>query len=298
MKPIFRGGLPRFGVIVLILAALALLVADLQGNSVRSLRSALSVVLTPIQWLVDIPSNIADDISTVLVERTALVKDNNQLRSSSIVLERKVQQMMVLRAENIRLRELLNASAQVDDNVQLAELIGVNPDPFQHQVILDKGSEDGVFVGQPVLDAGGIMGQVVEVSIYTNRTMLLTDGRHALPVEVVRNGMRAIALGKGSHDELDITHIPDNADIRVGDILVSSALGERFPYGYPVAKIVSAQRDSGRKFMIVKAKPLAKLNNSRYVLMVGNEKTPLDNTGAENIPSDSNKPANSSVEPL
>jgi len=276
MKPIFRGGLPRFGVIILILAAFGLLVADFQGNSVRSLRSALSVVLTPIQWLVDIPSNIADDISAVLVERAALVKDNNQLRSSSIILERKVQQMMVLRAENIRLRELLNASAHVDDEVQLAELIGVNPDPFQHQVILDKGTEDGVFVGQPVLDAGGIMGQVVEVSIYTNRTMLVTDGRHALPVEVVRNGMRAIALGKGSHEELDITHIPDNADIRVGDMLVSSALGDRFPYGYPVARIVSAERDSGRKFMIVKAKPLAKLNNSRYVLMVGKEKIPLE----------------------
>lgn len=276
MKPIFRGGLPRFSVIILILAALGLLVADFQGNSVRSLRSAFSVVLTPIQWLVDIPSNIADDISAVLVERTALVKDNNQLRSSSIILERKVQQMMVLRAENIRLRELLNASAHVDDDVQLAELIGVNPDPFQHQVILDKGTEDGVFVGQPVLDAGGIMGQVVEVSIYTNRTMLVTDGRHALPVEVVRNGMRAIALGKGSHEELDITHIPDNADIRVGDMLVSSALGERFPYGYPVARIVSAERDSGRKFMIVKAKPLAKLNNSRYVLMVGKEELPLE----------------------
>ncbi|MEM5530659.1 rod shape-determining protein MreC [Gammaproteobacteria bacterium AS21] len=298
MKPIFRGGLPRFGVIILILAALALLVADLQGNSVRSLRSALSIVLTPIQWLVDIPSNVADDISAVLVERTALVKDNNQLRSSSIILERKVQQMMVLRAENIRLRELLNASAHVDDNVQLAELIGVNPDPFQHQVILDKGSEDGVFVGQPVLDAGGIMGQVVEVSIYTNRTMLLTDGRHALPVEVVRNGMRAIALGKGSHDELDITHIPDNADIRVGDVLVSSALGERFPYGYPVAKIISAQRDSGRKFMIVKAKPLAKLNNSRYVLMVGNEQAAVDNHRSEDKPSVDDKPVNTAVDPL
>lgn len=297
MKPIFRGGLPRFGVIILILAALALLVADLQGNSVRSLRSALSIVLTPIQWLVDIPSNVADDISAVLVERTALVKDNNQLRSSSIILERKVQQMMVLRAENIRLRELLNASAHVDDSVQLAELIGVNPDPFQHQVILDKGSEDGVFVGQPVLDAGGIMGQVVEVSIYTNRTMLVTDGRHALPVEVVRNGMRAIALGKGSHDELDITHIPDNADIRVGDVLVSSALGERFPYGYPVAKIISAQRDSGRKFMIVKAKPLAKLNNSRYVLMVGNEQAAVDNIRSEDKPLVNDKPVNAVVDP-
>jgi len=245
-------------------------IADLRGDSTRNIRSAISIILTPVQWLVDIPTGVADDISTVLVDRTALIKDNNQLRSNSIQLEKKVQQMMMLRAENVRLRDLLNASARVDDQVQLAELIGVNPDPFQHQIILDKGSEDGVFVGQPVLDAGGVMGQVVEVALYTNRTMLVTDGRHALPVEVVRNGMRAIALGKGSHGELDITHVTDNADIRVGDLLVTSALGGRFPYGYPLAKIVSVKRDPSRKFMIVKAKPAARLDNSRYVLMVGN----------------------------
>lgn len=280
MKPIFRGALPRLSFILVILITLGIVIADLQGNAMRPIRSAMLIILTPVQWLVDIPSNLADDISAVLVERAALIKDNNQLRSSSIILERKVQQMMVLRAENIRLRELLNASASVDDKVLLAELIGVNPDPFQHQVILDKGTEDGVFVGQPVLDAGGIMGQVVEVSLYTNRTMLVTDGRHALPVEVVRNGMRAIALGKGNHSELDITHIPDNADVRVGDVFISSALGGRFPYGYPLAKVVFVERDPSRKFMIVKAKPLARLNNSRYVLMVGKENQPKDLSSA------------------
>lgn len=269
MKPIFRGGLPRLSFIILLIITLGVVIADTQSSVMRPIRSAMLVVLTPVQWLVDIPSNFADDISAILVERAELVKDNNQLRASSIILERKVQQMMVLRAENIRLRELLNASASVDDKVLLAELIGINPDPFQHQVILDKGSEDGVYIGQPVLDAGGIMGQVVEVSLYTNRTMLVTDSRHALPVEVVRNGMRAIALGKGNHSEFDITHIPDNADIRVGDLLVSSGLGGRFPYGYPLAKVEFVERDPSRKFMIVKAKPLARLNNSRYVLMVG-----------------------------
>lgn len=288
MKPIFRGGLPRFSVLLLIVIATAVLIADLQGNSVRSVRSVISVVLTPVQWLVDIPTQIADDLSVVLVERAALVKDNNQLRSSSIILERKVQQMMVLRAENIRLRELLNSSAALDDSVLLTELIGVNPDPFQHQIILNKGSEDGVFIGQPVLDAGGIMGQVVEVSLYTNRTMLVTDGRHALPIEVVRNGMRAIALGKGIHNELDITHVPDNADIRVGDLLVSSALGGRFPYGYPLAQVRIVERDPSRKFMIVKAKPLARLNNSRYVLMVGEDPT-KKNTQRQSTPPQSTR---------
>jgi len=269
LKPIFRGGFPRLSLLLLLLGAFSLVIADLRGDSTRTVRTAISIILTPVQWLVDIPTGVADDISTVLVDRAALIKDNNQLHSNSILLEKKVQQMMMLRAENVRLRELLNASSKVDEKVLLAELIGVNPDPFQHQIILDKGSEDGIFVGQPVLDAGGVMGQVVEVSLYTNRTMLVTDGRHAVPVEVVRNGMRAIALGKGSHGELDITHVTDNADIRVGDLLVTSALGGRFPYGYPLAKIVSVERDPSRKFMIVKAKPAARLDNSRYVLMIG-----------------------------
>ncbi|MGB1236790.1 MAG: rod shape-determining protein MreC [Pseudomonadales bacterium] len=268
MKPIFRGGLPRISASILVLVAIGLIVADLRGDSVKGVRSALSVVLTPVQWLVDLPTSFADDLSSVLVERRMLIKDNNKLRSESIVLEQQVQQMAALRAENIRLRELLNGSEKLQDKVQLAELIGVNPSPFQHQVILDKGSEDGVFVGQPVLDAGGVLGQVVEVSLYTNRTMLVTDGRHAIPVEVVRNGLRAIALGNGSHTELMVAYVPDKADIREGDLLISSALGERFPFGYPVARVSSVKRDPSRKFMQVKATPSARLNNSRYVMMV------------------------------
>lgn len=269
MKPIFRGRSPRLIAAVLIFISIVLVIANLQSNYTKGIRSAIATVLIPMQLLVDLPTNFADDVSGVLVERSTLIKENNQLKSESVILERKVQQMFALRAENIRLRELLNASQKVDDQVQLTELIGVNPDPFQHQVILDKGSEDGVFVGQPVLDAGGVMGQVVDVSLYTNRTMLITDGRHAIPVEVVRNGMRAIALGNGSHDTLVVSHIPDNADIRVGDQMVTSALGGRFPYGYPVGRVTSVQRDPSRKFMLVSAKPSARLNNSRYVMMIG-----------------------------
>ena len=268
MKPIFKGGIPRLFFFVLVVLAILFMVSDLNSFRTREARSVLSLVMTPVQWLVDLPSRVADDLSDVLVSRRSLVKDNIQLRSEVILLDEQVQQMSALTTENLRLRELLSGRQRIKNDVQLAELIGVNPDPFQHQIILGKGQEDGVFLGQPVLDARGVLGQVVDVSHYTCRVMLITDARHALPVEINRNGFRAIALGKGTLDELELEHVPDTADVRVGDLLVSSGLGGRFPYGYPVAKVTSVVRDPGRPFSIVKAEPAARLDKSRHLLLV------------------------------
>jgi rod shape-determining protein MreC len=268
VKPIFKGGIPRLFFLILVILAIIFMVSDLNPSRTREARSVLSLVMTPIQWLVDMPTRIADDLSDVLVSRRSLVKDNIQLRSEVILLDEQVQQMSSLTTENLRLRELLSGRQRIKNDVQLAELIGVNPDPFQHQIILGKRQEDGVFLGQPVLDARGVLGQVVDVSHYTCRVMLITDARHALPVEINRNGFRAIALGKGTLGELELEHVPDTADVRVGDLLVTSGLGGRFPYGYPVAKVTSVLRDPGRPFSIVKATPAARLDKSRHLLLV------------------------------
>lgn len=268
MKPIFKGGVPRFFFLFLIVAALVLIVGDMNRLKIQQVRSWFSLVLTPVQWVVDLPTRVADDLSEVLVSRRFLVKENTQLRSDVLILDQKVQQMSALVAENQRLRELLNGRKRIENEVQLAELIGVNPDPFQHQVILGRGLEDGVYVGQPILDAGGILGQVVDASHYTCRVMLITDARHALPVEITRNGLRSILLGKGNLNELELEHVPDTADVRTGDLLVTSGLGGRFPYGYPVAVITEVTRDPGRPFTIVKARPTARLDKSRHLLLV------------------------------
>jgi rod shape-determining protein MreC len=268
VKPIFKGGIPRLFFLILVILAIVFMVTDLNPSRTREARSALSLVMTPVQWLVDMPTRIADDLSDVLVSRRSLVKDNIQLRAEVILLDEQVQQMSALTTENLRLRELLSGRQRIKNDVQLAELIGVNPDPFQHQIILGKGEDDDVFLGQPVLDARGVLGQVVAVSHYTCRVMLITDARHALPVEINRNGFRAIALGKGALGELELEHVPDTADVRVGDLLVSSGLGGRFPYGYPVAKVTSVLRDPGRPFSIVKAAPAARLDKSRHLLLV------------------------------
>lgn len=242
--------------------------ADLYSAKAREGRAYLSLLLTPLQWVVDLPSRFAGDVSDVVVDRRLLVKENARLKSDALLLEQKVLQNAALRLENNRLRDLLEGSQRVDEEVRLVELIGVNPDPFQHQVIINQGSENLVRMGQPILDAGGIMGQVTEMSHYTSRVMLITDARHALPVEVNRNGFRSIALGKGQFDELELDHVPDTADIRKGDLMISSGLGGRFPRGYPVAIVSEVIRDPGQQFARVRIKPTALLDKSRHLLLV------------------------------
>lgn len=242
--------------------------ADLYWAKMRDTRAWLSVAITPLQWLVDLPSRVAGEVSDQVVDRQLLLRENEQLRSETLVLERRVQQVAALTAENIRLRELLNGRQRLSEDVMLAELIGVNPDPFQHQVILNRGADDGVYEGQPVLDAGGVMGQVVEVSLYTCRVMMVTDARHGLPVEVNRNGLRSILLGQGELGELVVDHISATADIREGDLLITSGMGGRFPRGYPVARVSSVIRDPGQPFVIVRARPTARLDKSRHLLLV------------------------------
>ena len=150
----------------------------------------------------------------------------------------------------------------------MAELIGVDPNPFTHRILINKGERDGVFLGQPVLDARGLMGQVVELMPYTARVLLLTDTTHSIPVQVNRNGLRAIASGTGNPERLELRHVADTADIKEGDLLVSSGMGQRFPAGYPVATVKEVIHDSGQPFAIVRAVPTAALNRSRYLLLV------------------------------
>lgn len=242
--------------------------ADLYSAKVREGRAYLSLLLTPLQWIVDVPSRVAGEVSDVVVDRSLLLKENAKLKSEALLLERKVQQNAALRRENDRLRALVRSSKRVDEEVELVELIGVNPDPFQHQVIINQGSENSVKLGQPILDAGGVMGQVTETSHYTSRVMLITDARHALPVEINRNGFRSIALGKGQLDELELDHVPDTADVREKDLIVTSGLGGRFPRGYPVAIVSEVIRDPGQQFAKVRVTPTALLDKSRHLLLV------------------------------
>jgi len=246
----------------------ALMSADKYLEPMQNVRSLLGYLITPVQWVSGLPGQLGVWAEKSAVSRASLQEENDRLRNESLVLKQKVQQMVSLRAENNRLRELLNAAELLDDKVQVAELVGVDPDPYTHHIIINKGEKHGVFVGQPILDAQGLMGQVIEVLPYTSRVLLLADSNHAIPVLVNRNGIRAIAVGSGRLDELALIYVPDTADIKQGDLLVSSGLGSRYPRGYPVATIISVEHDPGEPFAIVSARPSAQLDRSRYVLLV------------------------------
>lgn len=246
----------------------ALMVVDARFDTLKPMRGQMGLVLTPFYWLADLPVRAWDGVSDQFTSRSTLIAENEKLKAEGLLMQRRLQKLATLTEQNVRLRELLNSSALVDEKVLVGELIGVDPNPFTHRILIDKGEKDGVFLGQPVLDARGLMGQVVEVMPYTARVLLLTDTTHSIPVQVNRNGLRAIASGTGNPERLELRHVADTADIKEGDLLVSSGMGQRFPAGYPVATVKEVIHDSGQPFAIVRAVPTAALNRSRYMLLV------------------------------
>ena len=247
---------------------LSLITADLRYQRLETTRSVLDTLGTPIYWLADLPVRLRDWGEEHLQSRAEIQEENERLTRENLVLQGRSQQMAALQAENVRLRALLNSAAMLRDDVLVAELVGVSPDPVRHQLVLNKGERDGVFVGQPLIDADGLMGQIVEVSSGTSRALLITDATHSIPVQVNRNGVRAIAEGTGSLGALEIRHVSATTDIQVGDLLETSGLGGRFPGGYPVAVVTEIDRDPGKMFAHVVARPSAALDRSRHILLV------------------------------
>ena len=254
--------------LVLTVLSVALMVVDARFALLKPVRSQMSLVLMQTYWITDLPQRLFQGVSSQFGSRTELVAENEKLKTENLLLQGRMQKLAALTEQNVRLRELLNSSALVNEKVEVAELIGMDPNPFTHRIIINKGERDGVVLGQPVLDARGLMGQVVELMPYTSRVLLLTDTTHSIPVQVNRNGLRAIASGTGNPESLELRHVADTADIKVGDLLVSSGLGQRFPAGYPVATVKEVIHDSGQPFAIVRAVPTAALNRSRYLLLV------------------------------
>ena len=245
-----------------------LITADLKYNSLDTARSILDSVAIPVYWLANIPARIATWGDSNIQSRESLEEDNARLRRENLLLSGRSQQIAALSAQNTRLRALLNSTALLRSDVMVAELIGVSPDPARHQMTLNKGAADGVTVGQALIDAEGMLGQIIEVSRYNSRALLITDVTHAIPVQVNRNGVRAIAEGTGALGLLEVHHVAATTDIEEGDLLVSSGLGGRFPAAYPVAVVSKVVRDPGQAFVIVEAQPVAALDRIRYVLLV------------------------------
>ena len=263
---------------MLVLVSLALMTVDHRQHHLDSIRSALSVVVFPLQALLNLPNNAGTWFREALSTRRQLQEENASLRTQQLIIQSRLQKLEALEAENRRLRELLGSSFQLGERVLVAELMSVNLDPYKHLVALNKGDLEDVHLGQAVLDESGVMGQVIHVGPLTSSVMLITDPDHAIPVLVNRTGLRTVALGTGAINQLDLPHIPVTADIRPGDLLVSSGLGGRFPPGYPVAVVETVVQDPGQAFSRVTAVPRARLDRSREVLLVrrAHERLPLE----------------------
>lgn len=241
---------------------------DLRTNWVGWLRYAGGYVTGPVHYLAHFPTSMASWVSLQARTTEDLRDDNQRLVRQLLILEQKAQRLAVLEAENVRLRELLNSSARLSARVFVAEIIGVEPDLNRQEVVVNKGSGDNVFAGQAVLDASGLIGQVVEVGPLSSRVLLITDATHALSVQVNRNGMRTILAGTGHPDRMRLLYVADTADIVEGDLLVSTGLGKRYPAGYPVAVVASVRQAPGQAFLKVEARPTAHIDRASHVLLV------------------------------
>jgi rod shape-determining protein MreC len=233
------------------------------------------MALTPLRYLVSLPAHTGSWASEWFTSFRDLVNENSNLKADSRILNARLQKMQVLQAENTRLRNLLGSSAKVADEVIVAELLSVDQNPYRQLIEINKGTLDGVEIGQAVIDAYGVMGQVIHVNQHTSTTILISDPEHAIPVQFIRNGTRSVAFGNGSSDQLELRYLPATADIRVNDELVTSGLGGRFPADYPVATVVAINEDLIHGFVSVLAKPQARLDSSREVLIIKPSNSPL-----------------------
>lgn len=251
-----------------LILSVGLIVVDHRQHHLDLLRSTLSVLVYPLHYLASLPAALAYRVQGRLADEEQLRAEVRYLHRENLQLKGRLQLFDALEAENMRLRDLLGSSFKVADRVLIAELLAVDLDPYRQQVLVDKGSSSGIYRGQAVLDANAVMGQVIQVSPLSSLVLLITDADHSLPVQVNRNGLRTVAVGTGFINRLELPHLPKNADIRVGDLLVTSGLGGHFPEGYPVARVSEVHLEPGNPFATVVAEPTARLDRTREVLLV------------------------------
>lgn len=269
MKPIFSKS-PSLGVrlVFATLLSVILMFSDGQTRNLLQLRSLLETAVSWIYYLANTPRSLLDGVSDNLVDTNTLQIENKVLKDQ--LLEKNADLLLLdqLKVENQRLRLLLNSPLRHDEYKKIAEVLTAETDPYRQQVVINRGEKDGAYVGQPVIDEKGVVGQIISVGQNTSRILLISDVTHSIPLQVLRSDIRVIASGTGRADELVLDNVSRSADIEKGDLLVTSGLGHRFPEGYPVAIVESVSREGNNYFATVVAKPLASLERLRYLLLL------------------------------
>jgi len=269
MNPIFKHGpSPQHRLVLVLFCSVALIFFDHKMNSFESARGFLQSMVSPLQYLATAPKQMMNWAAENVVTRRQLIDDNEQYKINELVFHEQALQLDIIKRENERLRALLASPLRGDAKKMVAEILAVDSDPYTHQVVINRGANDGVFEGQAVIDDEGIVGQILHVGTTSSRVLLITDVTHAVPVRISRNGVRLIASGVGVLGALSHNHVPHSTDIRVDDLLVTSGLGGKFPEGYPVAKVTSVLQDESRAFSQIQSEPVAKIDRLRYVLLL------------------------------
>jgi len=242
---------------------------DNRHQYVDAVRPVLSVIVAPLQYMTTWPNKITTITKEQLSSRQALLTENKLLRQHELEQQVKLEQLLALEHENQQLRALLQASPRISvAKTRVAEILAVDTDLFMQELVLDKGTRDGIYVGQTVLDAQGIMGQVIHVNPLTSRMLLITDTRSGVPIQILRNGVRGIVVGNGRQGDLSLINLPVTTDVQVGDVLVSSNLGGRYPAGYPVGVVSAVLHEPDERFATITVKPSAHVDRSQPVILI------------------------------
>lgn len=265
---------------LIFVTAVVLMVIDARTHWLQAPRNGLSILLTPVQSVASIPQGVGNMVSGVLSSEADVKIAYENLRNEYFVLKSETILLQALKQENEDLRALLDASKRLKENITLAELINVSIKRDKHTVLVEKGLKHSVYVGQAVIDDQGVIGQVTDVMPYSSNVLLITDPGHATPVQVERTGLRTLVYGTGSVAVLRVPFLNQNADIKQGDVLISSGLGGRFPRGYPVATITDVKTIQDQEFLEVRATPVAKLDSSNHVLLLSRERVTDEQTTA------------------
>ncbi|WP_058479142.1 rod shape-determining protein MreC [Legionella waltersii] len=263
-----KGGHSPMGFAIALVFSIFLMFADYHYRYLDSVRSGFSLIVSPLQYAVDYPVRVVGWVQSLVSAKKALIDENIRLKYKQTMLEAELQKLLAIQKENSQLKELLLTSSKAEMQVMAAQILAVDTSDARQIVVLNKGKRDGVYVGQPVLDAKGVMGQVIDVGPFTSTLLLISDSKSAVPVRNNRTGERAILVGTNNIEQLSLINLPKTSSIHPGDVLVTSGLGRRYPEGYPVGKVEQVSSLPGEDFVKVFVNPVALLNRNRLVLLI------------------------------
>ena len=264
----FEKNYSAYRLIFMIVLSSVLMYQDYQGTYTIKLRSYLSASLYPIQYLINLPNNLQKSFYANFLNREEIISQNQQLKEENLNLKSQMQQIYRLESENKRLYKLINSKPKTENTYLFADIVSTSKILNKHQILINRGSRNGIKLGSSIVNADGIVGHVIRDQIFASEVLLISDLEHAIPVEIVRTGLRSIAIGTGEFNKLRINTLPTNSNLQKDDIIITSGLGGRYPEGFPVGTITEISREVGSPFLEVEVLPFANLKTINEVWVI------------------------------